>query len=55
MKVCDDDDWDAAALSASCVFTLRLHVFRRRNYNWLFSLMSASYLGLRSSAAMSDG
>ena len=43
------------ALSASCVFLLRLYAFLPRTYNWLFSLMSANCLGLRSPAAMTDG
>ena len=43
------------ALSASCVFPLRLHASLPRNYNWLFSLMSASCPGLRPPAAMTDG
>ena len=32
------------AVSASCVFTLRLHASLPGTYNWLFSLMSASLL-----------
>ena len=43
------------ALSASCVFPLHLHVSLPRTYKWLFSLMSAGCLGLRSPAAMTDG
>ena len=43
------------ALSASCVFPLHLHVSLPRTYKWLFSLMSANCLGLRSPAAMTDG
>ena len=42
-------------LSASCVFPLRLHASLPRTYNWLFSMMSASCLGLRPPAAMTDG
>ena len=42
-------------LSASCVFPLWLHASLPRTYNWLSSLMSDSCLGLRPSAAMSDG
>ena len=43
------------ALSASCVFSLRLHASLPRTHNWLSSLLSASCLGLRRPAAMSDG
>ena len=43
------------ALSASCVFPLRLYASLPWTYNWLFSLMSSSCLGLRPSAAMTDG
>ena len=43
------------ALSASCVFTLRLQASLSRTYDWLFSLMSANCLGLRPPAAMTDG
>ena len=43
------------ALSASCVFPLRLHASLSRTYDWLFSLMSASCLGLRPPAALTDG
>ena len=43
------------ALSVSCFSHLRLHASLPRTYNWLSSLMSASYLGLRPPAAMSDG
>ena len=43
------------ALSASCVFPLRLYAFLPRTHNWLFSLMSASCLGLRPPAAMTNG
>ena len=42
-------------LSASCVFPLRLHASLPRTYDWIFSLMSVSCLGLRPSAAMADG
>ena len=43
------------ALSASCVFPLRLYASQPRTHNGLFSLMSASCLGPRPSAAMTDG
>ena len=43
------------ALSASCVFSLRLHASLPRIYSWFFSLMSASCLGLSPPAAMTDG
>ena len=43
------------ALSASCVFALRLRTSLPRTDNWLFSLMSASCLGLKPPAAMTDG
>ena len=43
------------ALSASCVFTLRLQASLSRTYDWLFSLMSAICFGLRPPAAMTDG
>ena len=43
------------ALSASCVFSLRLYASLPRIYNWLFSLMNASCLGLRPPAVMTDG
>ena len=43
------------ALSASCVSPLRLHASLPRTDDWLFSLMSASCLGLRPPAAMTDG
>ena len=43
------------ALSASCVFPLLLCASLPRTYNWLSSLMSASCLGLRPPAAMTDG
>ena len=42
-------------LSASCVSPLWLHASLPRTYDWLFSLMSASCLGLRPPAAMTDG
>ena len=42
------------ALSASCVFPLRLYASLLRTHNWLFSLMIASRLGLRPPAAMAD-
>ena len=41
-------------LSASCVFPLQLYASLPWTYNWLSSLMSASYLGLRPSDAMTD-
>ena len=37
------------ALSASCVFPLQLYASLPRTCDWLFSLMSASCLGLRPS------
>ena len=43
------------ALCPSCVFPLRLHTSLPQTYDWLFSLMSASCLGLRPPAAMTDG
>ena len=43
------------ALSASCVFPLRLYTSLPRTNNWLSSLMSASRLGLMPPAAMTDG
>ena len=43
------------ALSASCVFLLRLHASVPRIYDWLFLLMSATCLGLWLPAAMNDG
>ena len=43
------------ALSASCVFPLRIYAALPLTYNWLFSLMSASCLGLRPPAAMTGG
>ena len=43
------------ALFASCIFPLRLHASLPRTYNWLFSMMSASCLGLRPPAAMTGG
>ena len=43
------------ALSASCVFPLRLLASLPRNYDWLFSLVNASCLSLRPSSAMTDG
>ena len=43
------------ALSAFCVFPLRLYSSLPRTPNWLFSLMSASCLGLRPPAAMTNG
>ena len=42
-------------LFASCVFPLRLHASLLRTYDRLSSLMSASCLGLRPPAAMTDG
>ena len=42
-------------LSASCVLPLRLYASLPQTHNWLFSLMSASCLGLRPPAAMTDG
>ena len=42
-------------LSAFCVFPLRPHASLPRTHNWLFSLTSASCLGLRPPAAMTDG
>ena len=41
-------------LSASCVFPLQLYASLPQIHNWLFSLMSASCLGLRPPAAMTD-
>ena len=43
------------ALSASCVLPVRLHASLPCTYRWPFSLMSASCLGLRPPAAMTDG
>ena len=43
------------ALSAFCVFPLRLYASLPRIHSWLFSLMSASCLGLRHPAAMNNG
>ena len=43
------------ALSSCCVSLLRLHASPPRTYDWLFSLMSASCLGLRLPVAMTDG
>ena len=43
------------ALSASCIFPLWLYASLPQTHNWLFSLMSASCLGLRPPAAMTDG
>ena len=43
------------ALSAYCIFPLRLYASQPRTHNWLFSLMSPSCLGLRPPAAMTDG
>ena len=43
------------ALSASWVFPLWLHASLPRTYNWFFSPMSASSLGLRPPAVMPDG
>ena len=43
------------ALSASCVFPLRLYASQPRTHNGLFSLMSASCLGLRPPVAMTNG
>ena len=43
------------SLSASCFFRLQLHASLPQTYNCLFSLMSASCLGLRPLAAMTDG
>ena len=43
------------ALSAFCVFPLRLYASLPRTHNWLFSLISDSCLGLRPPAAMTDG
>ena len=40
---------------ASCIFPLRLYASLPRTHNWLFSLISASRLGLRPPAAMTDG
>ena len=40
------------ALSASCIFPLRLHASLPRTSDWLFSLMSAGCLGLGPPAAM---
>ena len=53
--VWDEDDRDAARFFCLLRFSLRLHASLPRTYNWLFSLMSASCLGLRSPAAMTDG
>ena len=54
-KVWDEDDRDAARSFWLLRFPLRLHASLPRIYNWLSSLMSASYLGLRPPAAMPDG
>ena len=43
------------AFPASCVFSFAASRLSARNYNWLFSLMSASCLGLKPPAAMTDG
>ena len=43
------------ALSASCVFLLRLDASLPRTHNWPFSLISDSCLGLRPPAAITDG
>ena len=43
------------ALSASCVLPLRRYASLPRTHIWLFSLMSASCLGLRPPAAMTVG
>ena len=43
------------ALSASCVFPVRLNVSLPRTYKWFISLVSARRLGLRSPATMADG
>ena len=43
------------ALSAFCVFHLRLYTSLPRTHNWLFSLISASCLVFRPPAAMTDG
>ena len=37
------------------LFLSRLHVSPPPTYDWLFSLMSANCLGLRTPAAMTDG
>ena len=55
-KVWAADDWDAArslsllhlSFAASCLS-------ESNNYDWFFSLMSASCLGLRLPAATTDG
>ena len=43
------------AVSAPCVFPLRLYISLPQTLSWLFSLISTSCFGLRPSAAMSDG
>ena len=68
MKVWDEDDRDDAqsfclpcfffcVCVCACVFVvfLQLHASLPRTYNWLFSLLSASCLGLRPPAAMTNG
>ena len=47
--------WMLLTVFASCVFPLRLHASLLRTYDRLSSLMSASCLGLRLPAAMTDG
>ena len=52
-----DDDWEAAR--SFCLlrlfFAAPCLAFLPQTYDWLFSLMSASFLGLRPPAAMTDG
>ena len=43
------------ALSTSCVFPLWLDASLPRTYNWPFSLISDSCLGLKPPAAITDG
>ena len=54
-KAWAEDDGVLFPLAVSCVLSLRLHACLLPTYDWLFSLMSASCLGLRPPAAITDG